>query len=111
MDPLEKWREDLVHILNEHARVPYSHGDIRSEVLIDREHDRYLLLDIGWQGYERIHGALVHVDILDGRFWIQCDGTEDGIATELLAVGVPHDRIVLAFKHPERRKYGDFAMA
>ncbi len=37
MDPLDKWREALERILVEHAAVPYSHGDIRTEVLIDRE--------------------------------------------------------------------------
>ena len=111
MDPVEKWCEALERILREHAAVPYSHGDIRSEVLIDREHGRYVLLDIGWNGVERVHGVLVHVDVLDGRFWIQCDGTEEGLATQLVDVGVPRDRIVLAFKHPSIRKYTDFAMA
>ncbi len=109
MDPLDKWREALERILVEHAAVPYSHGDIRTEVLIDRERGRYLLVDLGWQGVERVHGALVHVDVIDGRFWIQYDGTEDGIATQLVEAGVPRDRIVLAFKHPELRKYTDFA--
>ena len=111
MDPLTKWREALERILVEHAAIPCSHGDIRSEIMIDRERDRYLLIDIGWQGYERVHGVLVHVDVIDGRFWIQSDGTEEGIATQLVEAGVPHSRIVLAFKHPELRKYGDFAVA
>ena len=111
MDPLNGWCQALERILVEHAAVPYSHGDIRSEVVIDRERGRYLLVDVGWQGVERAHGALVHVDVIDGRFWIQYDGTEDGIATQLVAVGIPRDRIVLAFKHPELRKYTDFAAA
>lgn len=111
MDPLETWRDALERILTEHTAVPYSNGDIRTEVIVDRKRERYLLVDLGWQGAERVHGALVHVDVIDGKFWIQCDGTEEGIATQLVAAGVPRDRIVLAFKHPDLRRYTDFAAA
>jgi hypothetical protein len=82
---------------------------VKSEVVFDRQRDRYLLVDIGWKGYERIHGALVQVDVIDGKFWVQYDGAEEGVATQLVEAGVPHDRIVLAFKHPTIRKLGDFA--
>lgn len=111
MDPLDPWRDALERILGEHAALPSSYGDIRSEVLFDRKHDRYLLIDVGWKGYERIHEALIHVDVIEGKLWIQYDGTEDGVATQLVAAGVPHERIVLAFKPPDVRKYTDFAAA
>jgi XisI protein len=111
MDFLDTWRDELERILVEHAAIPYAHGEIHSEVVVDRKRDRYLLLDIGWQGYERAHGVLIHVDIINHRFWIQYDGTEEGIATKFVAMGVPHEQIVLAFKHPELRKYTEFAAA
>jgi XisI protein len=111
MDPLETWRDALERILTEHTEVPYSNGDIHTEVIVDRKRGRYLLVDLGWQGPERVHGALVHVDEIDGKFWIQCDGTEEGVATQLVTAGVPKDRIVLAFKHPDLRGYTDFAAA
>jgi hypothetical protein len=66
-------------------------------------------VDVGWRGSERIHGTLVHVDITEGRIWIQYDGTERGIATELVESGVPRDRIVLAFKPPALRPFTGFA--
>lgn len=66
---------------------------------------------VGWDGIRRDHGCLVHVDIIDGKFWIQRDGTEHGIARELLEAGVPKDRIVLAFRSPEMRRLTDFAVA
>jgi len=111
MDPLGAWCEALERLLAEHAAVPYANGDIRTEVVVDRERGRYLLVDLGWEGLARVHGALVHVDVIDGKFWIQYDGTEEGIATQLVAAGVPRDRIVLASKHPSLRKYTDFAAA
>jgi hypothetical protein len=66
---------------------------------------------VGWEGIRRVHGCLVHVDIIDGKFWIQRDGTEYGIARELLDAGVGKDRIVLAFRSLEMRKISDFAIA
>ena len=36
---------------------------------------------------------------------------EEGVATQLVTAGVPRDRIVLAFKHPDLRGYTDFAAA
>jgi hypothetical protein len=111
MDPLDAFRDAIERILTEHAATPGSYGEVRSEVVADRARDRYLVMDVGWKGYERIHEVLIHVDIIEGKLWIQYDGTEDGIAPQLVAEGVPRDRIVLGFKPPEVRKYTDFAAA
>ena len=51
------WRDALERILTEHTLVPYAYGDVKTEVVFDRKHDRYLLVDVGWEGYERAHGA------------------------------------------------------
>jgi hypothetical protein len=48
---------------------------------------------------------------IDGKLWIQRDGTEHGIAKELLQAGVSKDQIVLAFKPPEVRRLTDSAVA
>jgi hypothetical protein len=111
MDPLDPWRDAIERILTEHASIPGSYGDVRSEVVADRKRDRYLLVDVGRKGLERLHEALIHVDLIDGKIWIQYDGTEEGIATQLVAEGVPRDRIVLAFKPPDVRKLTGFAAA
>ena len=42
---------------------------------------------------------------------IEEDWTEEGIATDLLEAGVPHEDIVLAFHPPEKRPLTDFAVA
>ena len=112
MDPqLASWCQALERILVEHASVPYAYGEIQTEVVVDRERGRYLLVDVGWNGLRRIHGPLVHVDVIDGKFWIQYDGTEEGVATQLVDAGVPRDRIVLASRHPTIRGYTEFAVA
>jgi hypothetical protein len=111
MDTTESDRQLIQRILVEYTKVPYSRGDYRLQTVFDRTEDHYLLMLIGWEGVRRVHGCLVHVDISDGKFWIQRDGTEYSIAQELLDAGVPKDRIVLAFRSPEMRHLTYFAVA
>ncbi len=111
MDNLDRYRDIIETILDGHTKIPYAYGEIQIEAVFDRQRDRYLVVNTGWDDGKRVHGALVHVDITDGKFWIQRDGTEDGIATELLEAGVPREHIVLGFRSPELRQHTEFAVA
>ena len=111
METVEEYRCLIEKILCEYAAIPYAFGEIVREVVFDRTHDRYLLMLAGWENGKRIHGALIHLDIMDGKIWIQRDGTEDGIAYELINAGVPKDRIVPGFRSEARRRDMDFAVA
>jgi XisI protein len=51
-------------------------------------------MDVGWDKDRRVHGCLVHIDLIDGKIWIQRDGTEDGIAADLERAGIPKEDIV-----------------
>ena len=44
---------------------------------------------------EGIYGPVLHLDIIDNKIWIQQDGTEVGIANELVELGVPKQDIIL----------------
>jgi hypothetical protein len=79
--------------------------------VFDRDRDRYLLIDVGWDGKRRVHGCIVHIDIIDGKLWIQRDGTEQGIALDLEQAGIPKEHIVLGFREPELRQYTGYAVA
>ncbi|MFS0516830.1 element excision factor XisI family protein [Nostoc sp. UIC 10607] len=46
---------------------------------------------------------------MDGKIWIQLDGTEEGVATELVRAGILKARIVLGFQSEELRKDSEFA--
>jgi len=48
---------------------------------------------------------------MNGKIWIQRDGTERGIASDLTEAGIPNDHIVLGFREPELRQYTGFAAA
>ena len=111
MDTLADDRRIIETILADYASIPFSYGQIDQQLVFDRERDHYLLMMVGQLNDERQYGALIHVDLIDGKFWIQYDGTERGVATDLLDAGIPKDRIVLGFKSPEIRKHTGFAVA
>jgi hypothetical protein len=101
----------ITKIIGQYAAIPSAIGEIDTEVIIDEAKGHYELMRSGWVNGRRVHGALIHVDIRGDKIWIQHDGTEDGVANELVAAGVSKDRIVLAFKSPDLRKLTDFAVA
>lgn len=109
MDKLNQYRDIVERVLREYASIPYSYGKLQRQTVFDRERDHYLLMTVGWDK-NRVHGALVHIDLIDGKFWIQRDGTEEGIAVALENAGVPRSDIVLAFKPPEIRVQSGYAV-
>src|SRR2546421_8730506 len=109
MDSVERYRQLVQSILTENAVIPYAHDEVRFETVVDCTADRYLLMLVGWEGIRRVHGCLIHVDIIDGKIWIQRDGTEHGVAQDLIDAGVPRDQIVLAFRAAEAREEAGLA--
>ena len=47
---------------------------------------------------------------IDDKIWIQRDGIEEGMATDLLNAGIPKDKIVLAFQPEYIRPLTEFAV-
>ncbi len=109
MDQVEHYRTLIRNFIEEYAQYQPACGDVEIETIFDVPNDHYELMYAGWNGPYRIHGSVLHLDIRNGKIWIQYDGTEHGIAEELVKAGVPHDQIVLAFKPPDVRQYTDFA--
>jgi hypothetical protein len=111
MDTLDNYRRIIQEALQKYTDIKYSYGDIHNEILFDQGADRYMVVSVGWQGIKRVHGCLIHIDIIQDKVWIQRDGTEDSIANELVASGIPKNKIVLGYKEPEVRQYTDYAVA
>jgi hypothetical protein len=111
MGKLEKYQQTVETILSEYAAIPYFYGEIERRTIFNREKNEYLLYVVGWDGRERVHGIITHIDIINDKIWIQRDGTEDGIAEDLERAGVPKSDIVLAWHEPELRKYTEYAVA
>jgi hypothetical protein len=99
MDKLTQYRQIVERIVKEYASYKPSYGQVEMEAIIDRESDHYEVMQVGWNKVRRVHGAVIHLDIVDGKIWIQYDGTNRPVADELLSAGVPKEDIVLGF-HP-----------
>ncbi|NEP21129.1 XisI protein [Moorena sp. SIO3I6] len=111
MDRLDEYSRLIREILERYARISYSHGDIQSYAITDTLNNHFLLMVVGWDGKRRVHACITHVQIIDGKIWIQRDGIEDGITEELVAAGVPKSDIVLGFHPPEVRPHTGYALA
>ena len=109
MARIDEYRNHIEELLNEYASYKTPYGDIENETIFDRERDHYQLVSVGWDKNERVVGTSFHLDIKDGKIWIQQDNTDARIAEELVARGVPKEHIVLAFQAPYKRKYSGFA--
>ncbi len=112
MDSLSNnYQEIIEKVIADYADFLGEDENVQIELVFDKSRDRYLLVETGWENGRRIYGTLLHLDIINGKIWIQQDGTEEGIATELVALGVPKDCIVLGFKSLQRRQITEFAVS
>ncbi len=111
MDRVAEYRELIKRIIRDYAAIKPVYGEVEVETVFDDERGHYEMVYAGWNDIRRIHGTVIHVDLKGDKIWIQHDGTEDGIANELVAAGVPPEQIVLAFHPPYKRPHTGFAVS
>ena len=113
MDILDKvaLRQAIIKVLQDYLKFLGDDPESEIQLVIDETQDHYLLIETGWHQNRRIYGTLIHINIINKKIWIQQDGTEEGIANELVNLGIPPQQIVLAYKNLERRKITDFAVS
>ena len=110
MDTLNHYQQAIKAVLTDYLLfIP--HNQLATKLLFDDERSNYALLSVGRIDHRYIHETIIHVEILDGKIWIQYDGTEEGIAEDLVNQGIPRDQIVLGFKPAYIRPYTDYATA
>ena len=83
--------------------------EVEAKIAFDLVCDRYLMFHVGWSGERRVFGCVIYVEIRSGKFWIQRDGTEAGIAYVLIAAGVPKSDVVIGFRSLYMRKFTGLA--
>jgi hypothetical protein len=111
MAELIQYPQIIKSVLEPHTQIPYSHGDLICKAIYDDSAQSYLLMTLGWDRKTRVHGCLVHVDVINGKVWVQRDETEDSITQELVAAGIPKNQIVLGFHPQDVRPYTGYAIA
>ena len=111
-EKMVSYAEIARRIVTEYASYRLSYGEVTTEAIIDDANGHYLIVDAGWNNRgHRVYGTAFHLDIINGKFWIQHDGTDWCVADQLLEAGVPKENIVLAFHPAEIRPHTEFAVA
>jgi hypothetical protein len=113
MERLECYRQAIRQLLKAQASHESGNSEaaIESQLIFDTEHDHYLLLDIGWEELKRVYNCFIHLDIKDGKIWIQRNMTEADLAKELVELGVPKEDIVLGLHPLYKRPYTGYGVA
>ncbi len=112
MDTRLNYQKIIQTVLQDHADYRNSFLDgYNCQLLFDQQRGQYLILDIGWQGDQYLHATPIHLSLIDDKVWIQSDDTEEGVANDLMAAGIPKESIVLGFRHPRIREHTGFAVA
>jgi hypothetical protein len=112
MARLTEYQKNIRCLLEEiHAYDISSHdGGVEEQIIFDTEHDHYLLIDLGWERKQYVYGAIVHIDIKDGKIWIQRNNTEINLADRLVEMGVQKEKIVIGFQSPFTRQFSGYAV-
>jgi hypothetical protein len=105
MDKLTSYRQYIQEFLIEQTQGQIIGGDIETEIIFDSDRDRYLLIDLGWQEHQRIYNCVIHLEIKDGKIWIQRNQTDQPIVDVLIAMGVAKEDIILGLQPPYIREY------
>ena len=108
---LDQYQLAITQVFQEWEALPAAGSSFRIVAIVDRERNRYLLehVESGWA--QPIARTLAFLEICQGKIWVQVDNTETGIATQLVAAGIPKSQIVLGFYPPAMRQLGEFALA
>ncbi|BAY20332.1 fdxN element excision controlling factor protein [Calothrix sp. NIES-2100] len=111
MDKLTKYRQYIQQLLTEESQGKTIGGDIESQTVFDLANDRYLLIDLGWNGHRRIYNCVLHLEIRSGKIWIQRNQTDTPIADKLRVKGAEKDDIILGLQPPYVREYTGFGVS
>ncbi len=109
MDKLTQYRTYVQQLLERYTQYRPAYGEVEVETIFDTQRDHYQVVTVGWHDDQRIYGCSLHLDIKQGKIWIQHNGTEDPLAHELVALGVSKEDIVLGFQAPYKRPFTGFA--
>lgn len=110
MDQLTRYRQVVREVLDGYAAVYRADPGVTTEVVHDPARDHFELIRVGWDGRRRVHYVVHHIDLIDGKVWVQHDATDRPVADELVRAGVPKSDIVLAFQPADVRPHTEFAV-
>ena len=100
---LTHYQRAVKQVLSQYEDFVTDHSTVA--LLFDDERRHYVAVRTGWRQHKHLHLCLVHMQIDGDTVIIHCNNTEDAVDTELVALGVPGERIRLAFLPPAHQAF------
>jgi XisI protein len=108
---LAEYQRIVTAILLKLAQPQTIGGEIQTVPVFDELRHHYQILDIGWDvSGRRVLQPIVHVDLMDGKVWIQENRTDFDIAEAFAMEGIERSCIVLGFHSRSHRELGCYAV-
>ena len=112
MDKIIKYQQVILGLLEEYAAIPPSYSTaLRDEVVADTIRNHFQLISLGWENNCFIYEVVFHLDIIDGKIWIQQNNTEADLAAELVERGIPKSDLVIGFQPADIRAISGYAIS
>jgi XisI protein len=111
MDKLTQYRDYVQSLMTRYAQADQSEEGVDVKLVMDTVRDHYQWMNVGWVGLKRIYDCYIHIDIIDGKVWLQQNWTEENPAEDLVEMGIPREDIVLGLHPPYKRPYTDYGVA
>ena len=112
MDTVKKYQEIIINLLSDFTSKGLANPGLEKQLIADNERNRFQVIVFGWENRDKlVNSVLIHLEIKDGKIWIQQNWTEVEIAKELMDKGVPKSDIVLVFLPEYMRADTEFEVA
>ena len=115
MDKLNQYRATIQQSIEEYVKrsgyTPSGSEQVEMQVLTDPKHDHYQVVLVGWENRRRVYSPIFHLDIKDGKIWVQQNVSDYDLIQEIMDKGIPKSDIVLAFQSVLLRQHSGFAVA
>jgi XisI protein len=112
MDKITHYQQIIINLLEEYSAIPSSYPtELRDEIVADTVRNHFQLITLGWEGARFVYEVVFHLDLIEGKIWIQQNNTEANLAEELCERGIPKSDLVIGFQPASVRALSGYAVA
>ena len=84
MDKITLYREYIKTLLTNYAKDDVSTDEVDVQLIFDTENDHYQWMNVGWEHLTRVYMTVIHLDIKNGKIWLQQNSTEKKIIKQCI---------------------------
>jgi hypothetical protein len=111
MDKITTYQQIILALLEEYSAIPNAYPtELRDQIVADTVRNHFQLVSLGWEGARFVYEVVFHLDIVNGKIWIQQNNSEADLAAELVERGVSKSDIVVGFQPSSVRALSGYAI-